>query len=185
MPKQPMNSTKDTEEKDNPDVRSPAVQDLKSLQSQVIFTPTSVMSRVKAQFWTRFEPGPLASVDNITLAIAKEVTKSATIKKWWSQPGFPEWFSNRQEEKERLKYLFNKSLDSLEQILDNPDANPNAKANIIKMLAEMNGYMGKKTETKFADEEIGKMSEGQLKQYLRKKGVKLVEETVVDVKPKD
>lgn len=156
-----------------------------SLAEQIIFTPSTPQAKVKAKFWTRFQPGPLADPENITMTLALEITNSAALRKWWSQDGFQEWFLNKEEEKERLKYLFNKGLDTMEDILDNPDANANAKANIIKMLAEMNGYLGKKPVEKFADEEFNRMSEAQLKSYLERKGVTVTQEQILDVGTSD
>ena len=150
------------------------------LAEQVIFTPSANQSKIKARFWTRYQPGPFSSPENMTMAEALEVTGSAQLRKWWAVPGFTEWFMNRDEERERLKYLFNKGLDTMESMLDNPDTNANAKANLIKMLAEMNGYLGKKPVEKFADEDINKMSENQLKTFLEKKGVKIVEERIIE-----
>ena len=152
------------------------------LADNILFEPTATQSKIKAKFWSRYHPGPFDSPSDgkITLATALEVTGSTSLRKYWSQPGFREWFLNRDEEREKLKYLFNKALDSAEKILDNPEANPNAKANIIKMLAEMNGFMGKKQIEKFADDDINKMSEKQLKEFLTKKGVKVVQENIID-----
>lgn len=152
------------------------------LSDKVIFEPTSAQVRQKARFWTRFRPGPLTPSDNITMATALEVTGSAQIRKWWNEPGFVEWFENKDEERERLKYLFHKGLDTIENILDNPEANANAKANLIKMLAEMNGFLGKKPVEKFADDSINQMSEAQLKEFLNKNNVKVVEEKIIETK---
>ena len=149
---------------------------------KVIFEPTSTQAKLKAKFWTRFQPGPLVNTGTLTLAKAAEITGSTQLKKWWYIPGFLEWFMNKEEERERLKYLFNKGLDTIENILDNPEANANAKANIIKMLAEMNGYLGKKPIEKFADESINKMSEAQLKEFLERKGVTITQEKIIDAR---
>ncbi len=173
MVKKILNTTLGSDEKISP-------QQTKSLSEKVIFEPTSSQAKLKARFWTRFQPGPLVSPSNITMTTALEVTGSAQMRKWWHEPGFVEWFTNREEERERLKYLFHKGLNTIENILDNPEANANAKANIIKMLAEMNGYLGKKPVEKFADEDINKMSEAQLKAFLEKHGVTFVQENVID-----
>jgi len=150
------------------------------LADKVIFEPTSSQAKVKARFWTRFRPGPLTA-GRLTMDKVLEVTNSAGIRKWWHEPGFVEWFMNKEEERERLKYLFNKGLDMVERIIDDPDANANAKANLFKMLAEMNGHLGKKPVEKFADEEVAKMSEDQLAAFIEKKGFKFVKENIINV----
>lgn len=159
---------------------------LPELAEKVLFVPTDVQQKIKAKFWTRFTPGPLVSEENISLSKALEITDCPKIRDWWHRPGFREWLLNKNEEQERVKYLFNKGLDAIESILDNPDVKTiNAKANIIKMLAEMNGYLGKRPIEKFADEDINKMSEHQLRSFLERKGVKIIEEKVLNVNNKD
>ena len=158
---------------------------LAKLSATALFSPTDAMAKVKARFWTKFQPGPLVGVENVSLSVVAQVTKSAALNRWWDDEGFRDWFLNRDEERERIKYLFNKGLDTIEHILDNPEANANAKANLIKMLAEMNGYLGKKPVEKFADTEINAMSEQQLMGYLERKGVKVVEEKVLDISSRE
>ena len=153
--------------------------EISKLADTVIFSPSSSQAKVKARFWTRYQTGPLAA-SSLSITEIQRITGSSSIPKWWAEPGFPEWFLNKDEERERLRYLFNRGLDTMEEILCNPEANANAKANIIKMLAEMNGYLGKRPEEKFADEQINKMSENQLIAFLEKKGVRITQETVID-----
>lgn len=157
-----------------------------ALASDVLFSPSVPQAKVKARFWVRFTPGPFMGPSGITVEEAMRVTGCPTLKKWWGEKGFKEWFLNKEEERERIKYLFNKGLDAVEEILMDPAANPNAKANLIKMLAEMTGHLGKtKPVEKFADQEIEKMDEQQLETYLTKKGVKVVTEKVLNVDKDD
>lgn len=127
----------------------------------------------------------MADSRNVSLAQALEVTQAPQLRKWWAEDGFQDWFLNREEAKERLQYLFQKGLDAAENILDNPEANANAKANILKLLAEMTGHLTKKPVDRFADEQVNKMSEEQLKAYLEKKGVTFTQEKIIDVQSTD
>ena len=169
----------------NNEEKSVTPRQINKLSKDVLFEPSSVQQKAKARFWSRFQSGPLANPSMVSLTEALATTNIPQLKKWWDDKQFVEWFLNKDEERERIKFLFNKGLDTMENILDNPEANANAKANIIKMLAEMNGYLGKKPEVKFSDESINKMSEAQLQDFLSRKGVKLVQETVVDVVKKE
>ena len=150
----------------------------------LFYQPNNNQQRLKAKFWTRFTPGPFINdFSKLTLEMVMKVTNSPSLKAWWQQPGFKEWFLNKEDEKEKLRYLFDKSLDTLEQILDNPEANVNAKVNAVKLLAEMTGNLSRKgAPEKFADQEIENMSESQLQAYLTKKGVKVVHEKVIEQK---
>lgn len=183
MPKKPINTNVDsplTGKVSKPTVK---VKQTKELSDKVLFSPTAPQQKVKARFWTRFRPGPYADPSNISESMALQVTGSASIRRWWSQPGFVEWFRNREEERERLKYLFNKSLDTLEEILGDPSANPTSKINGIKLLAEMNGYLNKTKQEEFADDSINKMSEQQLKEFISRNGIKIVEEKIIETIP--
>ena len=54
------------------------------------------------------------------------------------------------------------------------------------MLAEITGHLNKgKNHDKYADDEINKMSEQQLKAFLQQKGVRIVEEKVINARPSD
>lgn len=160
---------------------APTYKDVPGLADKAIFEPSIPQKKVKARFWTRYQPGPFTSSESITAAFIAKITGSTGIRGWWSKPGFKDWFLNQDEQKEKINFLFDKALLSLEQILDNPDANPNAKINGIKMLAEMTGYLGKKPVEKFADDDINKMSESQLVAFIEKTGRKVKKEKVVDV----
>lgn len=187
MGKKVINSTKDNKLSQE---EEGAIQEYR----KTIFEPSQMMRKIKARFWSRFQPGPFNDKENISAADIMETTKSAKIKEWWSEPGFRNWFMNRQEEKETLNYLFNKSLSTLERILDNPEANANAQINAIKILAEMNGFLvkGGNQQPKFADEQLNQMSakeletmlEKQALDYIKSKGLKIIEEKVIDVKEK-
>ena len=150
--------------------------------SSAIFQPTDAQEKAKARFWTQFQPSPLQTESGISLTLALQVTKTPGLKTWWSDSGFVDWFLNRDTEREKFKFLFSKSLEDIERtIINNPDANPNAKVNVLKLLAEMNGYLQKARTDKFADEQINRMDEMQLKDYLERRGVRVVEEKIIDL----
>lgn len=183
MPKKPINSQIDSPLSNSVgDAPAPTHKDVPALAEKAIFSPSVSMKKVKARFWLRYQPGPFTSPSSINAAEIARLTGSTGIKDWWGKPGFKDWFLNKDEQKEKLHYLFDKSLASLEQILDNPDANPGAKINAIKMLAEMTGHLGKKPEQKFADESIEQMSESQLLEFIKKNSIKLVEEKIIETK---
>jgi hypothetical protein len=169
-------------------VSSPAPstpKETRALASEVLFKPTKPQQRIKARFWSRFESGPFSSSpSSITAADVSKLTGSTSISRWWGKPGFREWFLNKSENEERLQGMFETSLDSLEEILMNPEARPSEKISAAKLIAELSGKLNKKSETKFADEAINNMSEKQLKDFLARKHVRVVEETVIDVGPK-
>jgi hypothetical protein len=143
----------------------------KVLQGELIYLPTPPQRKVKAAFWAVYNENPIMGVDKINLATVQQITGSAVVSKWWAKDGFKEWFLNKDETRQRLEYLFNLSLDTAEEILIDPEANTNAKVQMIKLLAELTNKMPQKwKQEKFLDENIQKMDKRQLEGFLKKHG---------------
>jgi hypothetical protein len=137
----------------------------------ISFLPSSYQQELKAQFFSRFEPGPFRDTNTITLADAQAVLKEPKLKQYWGIPGFREWFTNKNEVAEKIEYLTLVGLDALEAVLLDPKSQASAKVNAFKLLAEIKGMVnrgGKKEEKKSA---VDEMSEAELKEYLNKYGV--------------
>ena len=173
MAKKTLNST-------NPDA-TPKKKDISALAEQLIFTPTPRQRKVKAQFWSRFQPGPFVSASSLSLPAIQEVVNVAGLKEWWQLDGFQGWFLNREEAREKLEYLYMKALDTAEDILDDPNAQASAKVNMIKVLGELANKFPSKWQEKFADDDINKMDEKQLVAYLERKGVTVQSEKIIEI----
>lgn len=182
MPKKSMTSEIPMEKPLSPFTETKSVTPAQTakLAGKVVYAPTSSQAQVKAQFWHRFQPGPMATLEDLTLAKAIQITQCNRLRDWWSQPGFLSWFLNKDEAREKMHYLFNQGLDALQEILMNPEANANAKVNSVKLLAEMTGYLTKKPVERFADDEINSMSKEQVQKYLASRGIKVVQENIID-----
>jgi len=142
------------------------------LSETVIFQPNPAQKKLKAKFHSRYTPGPMHDITQLSLSEALEITGDSRLNKLWAQPGFKEWFTNRDENRERLEYLFTLALDTAEDLLSNESTQPSAKVNMIKVLAELaNKFPNKYAQEKFVDDEINRMSELQLKAWLERRGV--------------
>lgn len=154
----------------------------------LLFQPSPMHQTLKAQFWARFEPSPLADEHGITLPLVQSLVNDSRLKRYWSMPGFREWFTNKDENRERLEYLWMVGLDTAEQLLRDPLVQSGPKVNLIKLIAEVSGRLVRNAPVeKFSDAAIDKMSETELRAFLEKKGVspkpskrsaKVLEETV-------
>jgi len=159
--------------------------ELTDVMEDILFSPNPVQRKAKARFWSRYEPNPIGD-GNVSLEMVQRVTGDPSTKRWWGLPGFKEWFLNAEESRERLEYLFNVALDTAESILVDPDANDNAKVQMIKVIAQLAGKEPTRREEKFLDAEIQKMSESQLRAYLEKKGaLKIVGGSTGDSKERE
>lgn len=150
-----------------------------------IFAASAAQRRCKASFWARYVPGPqLPTPADMSLAFVQELTGSPGLKKWWGEVGFRTWFLNRDEAREQMEYLFDRSLEVAEELLNSDTARPGEKVALIKFIAELSGKMPKNVPNmdKFADTDIGQMDENQLKAYLTRKGVLLGTASKVDTK---
>lgn len=147
----------------------------KAVEGEIVFIPSGAQRKAKAAFWVSFTDNPVSDAENVTLAQALQITGESRLQKWWSMVGFKDWFLNKEENKQRLEYIYSLALDSAEEILIDPDANPSAKVQMIKVIAELANKMPQKWKTeKFLDADIQRMDKHQLESYLEKQGVKLL-----------
>jgi hypothetical protein len=140
---------------------------LAAAQTDLVFSPTPDMRRAKAAFWSRFAEAPMVPSDTITLASIQNISSDKRLSKWWTLPGFAEWFQNREEFRERLEYLADVALDALEQVLTDPDANAGAKVNSAKLVLEAASKMPKKIEDSPVSR-LEALSRAELEDYVRR-----------------
>jgi hypothetical protein len=129
------------------------------------------MRRAKAAFWSSLTDHPLGigDADALTLAASKQLGADSRLPRWWAVPGFQEWWQNKQEFKQRLEYLAQLALDSLEEILADPNANPTAKVNSAKLVLDAANKMPKKAPEENLDAKLSSMSRAELEEYVRSK----------------
>jgi len=140
---------------------------LAAASTDLTFAPTPDMRRAKAAFWHRVADAPALDSGPVTLAAAQQFGTDKRLSKWWTLPGFAEWFQNKEEFRERLEYLADIALDSLEQVLTDPDSNPSAKVASAKLVLEAASKMPKK-EADAPASRLETMSRGELEDYVRK-----------------
>lgn len=140
---------------------------LAAASTDLTFAPTPDMRRAKAAFWHRVADAPLFDGGPVTLVAAQQFGTDKRLSKWWTLPGFAEWFQNKEEFRERLEYLADIALDSLEQVLTDPDSNPSAKVASAKLVLEAASKMPKK-EADAPASRLETMSRGELEDYVRK-----------------
>lgn len=168
---------------------------LSKLTDAVIFEPTPTQLRLKAKFWERFGSGPFAAghSESISGDLVAQVTNSRKLTDWWSKPGFRDWFLDTQEETFQVKALFGMALGELQKLILNPETQDGAKVQALKLIMEINDKMPNKNKEKFLDEHVGKMDKAQLDasttdaaiEFLTRKGIKVVQESVIDVKSEE
>jgi len=140
---------------------------------EITYDPTTPEREVKAAFWASFGDTPING--ELTLAVALQQTQDNRLNRWWSKPGFKAWFCNKDEFRQRVEYLANIALDTIQDILTNPDANPNARQNAAKLMIEVANKMpSRNAKERFIDGAIQEMGKKELDAYIARHQPKLV-----------
>lgn len=141
---------------------------LTAASQEVVFSPTPDMRRAKAAFWASLEGTPAGDLaESMTLAAAASMGADKKLSRWWSIPGFSDWWQNKEEFKQRLEYLAQLALDSLEAVLLDPDSNATARVNSAKLVLEAANKMPKKQAEDTVDQRLAGMSRNELEEYVR------------------
>jgi hypothetical protein len=117
------------------------------------FRPTESQKRAKAALMAALSDPMNSLIDpkTISMTLAMRLTGVQTLNHWWQQPGFQAWFLNKEETKQKIKYLTDKALETAVQILDDPDPRTaNAKVAILRTLMQYEAAeVQTKTNTRF------------------------------------
>jgi hypothetical protein len=141
---------------------------LAAASQEVVFAPTPEMRRAKAAFWASLEGTPSGDLaEHMTLAAASSLGADKKLSRWWAIPGFSDWWQNREEFKQRLEYLAQLALDSLEGVLSDPDANATARVNSAKLVLEAANKMPKRAAEEDISSRLAAMSRNELEEYVR------------------
>ena len=93
---------------------------------------------------------------------------------------------NRHTAQQKLEYLFDLSMDAAEQVLLSDDPKTaTAKVQLFRVIAELGRKMPSKSEEKFADEDINRMSPEELRSFLEKNGISVKQETTLTLPSDD
>lgn len=139
------------------------------LTSDLTYLPNHEQRKTKESFWIRFNENPLCDAQDVTLSVALSVVGDGRLDRWWSHPGFKEWFRNQEEFREAAAALAHLAMDTIREILINSDAQPGARVNAAKLAFEIARKMPQKqSDAKYLDDLVGKMDKRQLESYLAK-----------------
>lgn len=142
---------------------------VESFLGEVAFFPTTEMRNIKSRLILALEDNPITSIEELTCANAVHLTREGKIQKWWTTPGFKEWLTNTEEFREKLETSKTEMVDLLRELAMDPALGERSRIQAAKILLETaTKYESTKKEEQFADSQIQKMSEEQLKQYIEK-----------------
>ena len=172
--------------------------DLREEADQLIYVPTPQERKLKAKFWARASENPLVSLNgsSVTLTAVKQMAGGGSqLDASWKKPGFQAWFTNPDDGRAKLEYLFDLGLDAMEELLMNPDSKTaSAKVNALKLLAELTGryVKGKQGHIGGLGEAIAHADKASLEALFESAGLKVAvsaskgsDSQLVDVTPDD
>lgn len=142
--------------------------------NEITYLPGPEQRKAKSAFWTKFNDNPICDPEDVSLAVAIRFSGDGRLSRWWSTPGFRDWFQNKDEFRQRIEYLVNLSLDSIEDILLDPKAQTSARVNAAKLLMEVARKTPSKAQAeKYLDEKVAQMDRKQLEEYIQIRAAKL------------
>lgn len=139
-----------------------------------VFSPAVEHRRAKSTFWSYFATSDELPPEDISLSIALKYSADRRVSQWWDLPGFQDWFSNKDEFRQRMEYLSNLALDRLEAILVDSKGQAASQVAAAKLIMEVSRKMpSKASEEQFVDEKIHLMDKKQLEEYISR-GMRLL-----------
>jgi hypothetical protein len=140
------------------------------------YRPTDELRKAKIHFWLKVKDTLLDEKDINDGHIAQflDARRASLVQRHLSNPAFRSWFLDTFEGKARLEYLYCKSLDAAEELLNSTDPKlANAKVQAMKLIAEL-GSKIKPRNAKEPEEDnlarlVGGMDQVQLKGILNAK----------------
>lgn len=138
------------------------------IANDLTYIPSPEQRRLKQAFWTRFNDNPVCDPQDISRAVVDSVAPDYRLGRWWPQPGFKEWFCNREEFREEVDALVFLALDRMKRILISEDPKmAGAQVSAAKLLMDVGRKMPPKIAAeKFLDEKIHQMDKKQLEEYI-------------------
>lgn len=121
--------------------------------------------KAKAAFWSYYFSSGDIPPTQIDAATAARHSGYNEVISWWTLEGFPEWFSNGEEFRQRIEYVSNLSLDVLEQLLLDRNAPVREQLAAAKIALEI---AGKFPQGAGKGQDKGKGIDGMDKDELRK-----------------
>lgn len=156
-----------------------ALSAIESTGAGKVLVPTDSQLQAKCRFWARTVGAPA----DLTVDQIATYAGTSSVRKWWSTPGFQDWFLNRDDARERILFLYIKILDQAQSLIANGDINANALLNLVKSIQLIEERLYPKVEDGENLEDFEKMSESELVALIEAKGIRVHQ--VLQIEPED
>lgn len=144
----------------------------KELKAERKFKPTKSQETLKAKFYRRLEELE-AHFDKDTVLgnpkLIAHVAETDRINDLLKNPEFSKWFLEAELVSDRIAGLKERSIDVLEDIIEDDDAQNGDKLKAARTLMELNDmFPGRKQEVRFLDPELDALSEAETDKKIAK-----------------
>ncbi len=107
------------------------------------YEPTPGQRLVKSKFWQVWREDPSIDSSSVDASYVASRIDAPSIRKWWSDDGFREWFLGREEFRARADAAVNMWLDHAIRMLASGALQDKDFINLGKLLADMGGKLSK------------------------------------------
>jgi hypothetical protein len=139
--------------------------DLEAIIGGSVFIPSNRQIRARNQFYQR-NPGELPP--DLSGPLCVQMGAPGAILRWWATPGFSDWWTSPEWEKEESHRIMLQGMAEISRILQDTDAPPQIKLGAAKEAREIYSKLNVQKQEKFADEQINEMTKEQLADYIRR-----------------
>lgn len=151
----------------------------------VAFQASDAQKRAKSNFWSFFASGDALPPTDVDLATASRYAGDRRISEWWTLQGFPEWFANKDEFRQKVEFMAGVVLDEFFSLIRSPDTQATAKVAAGKVILEAAKKLNNKpaSEESQVSDQIAKMSKDELEAFIRNRMDKLLPDESEDGSP--
>ena len=161
-------------ESSNPDYKKPKLVEKPEVistevlrASDIVYIPTDLERRYKAEFWIKWNDGPTKSKEKISATAVAQVLGKQTLNKSWSKPGFQDWFLNADTFRIAVDQYCMEAVEITRQIMYSAEKDAD-KLKAARTFMELGKkFEQKKQEVIVADAAIQKMDIGEVKDFIR------------------
>jgi hypothetical protein len=141
---------------------------------ELSYEPSASDRKAKAAFWALARGSKLIDLGNITLSDVRRLIPHTSIISKWGDQAFRSWFTNDQEWRQRVEYMLQLALSSIEEVLVDANATPTAKVRAFEVLARLNDKEPARVkEVRFTDAEVQALkTPEEIRRWLDRQGVR-------------
>lgn len=137
--------------------------DLHQIITESQFTPSGRQIRARVRFW---EAQAGEAHPDMNLAAALELGAPSAISKWWAIPGFADWWTSLNWEKEEAHRMLISAMHKVSNVLRDEDDSGRVLAAAKEAREIYSKLHGSEQKDKFLDDEVSKMSRDQLEAFI-------------------